>query len=192
MRRHRTAVAAVAATLIAATAGLAAVLVVQTKANAELTSANLDLALSNRLTQGANRALVLANERERARFELALEAIKTFHGQVSEDLLLREKQFDGLRTKMLESATDFYQRLEEMLKVQADQRSRAALGEAYHDSGRVNRQDRLARPWHWPRSKRGAELRLALATEPGASPAAIRNAADTGFRQYTVATSTGV
>ena len=52
-------------------------------------------------TQAANRALELANARERARFDLALEAIKTFHGQVSEDLLLKEKQFDGLRTKML-------------------------------------------------------------------------------------------
>ena len=92
---------------------------------------------SIRQTQEANRALELANDRERARFELALEAIKTFHGQVSEDLLLKEKQFDGLRTKMLESATDFYQRLEDLLKEQADQRSRAALGQAYHDIGEL-------------------------------------------------------
>ncbi len=46
MRRHRTAVAAIAAALVAATAGLAAVLVVQTEANSKLRSANLDLALA--------------------------------------------------------------------------------------------------------------------------------------------------
>ncbi len=190
MRRHRPAVAAIAAALIAATAGLTAVLVVQTKANAELTSANLDLALSIQQTQGANRALMVANERERARFELALEAIKTFHGQVSEDLLLREKQFDGLRTKMLMSATDFYQRLEELLKVQADQRSRAALGEAYHDVGELTAKigsQALA----LAALKRGAELRLALAAEPGANPAAIRNAGDSLIAVGDVQEATG-
>ena len=190
MRRHRTAVAAIAAALIAATAGLTAVLVVQTKANATLTSANLDLALSNRQTEGANRALVLANDRERARFELALEAIKTFHGQVSEDLLLREKQFDRLRTKMLNSATDFYQRLEELLKVQADQRSRAALGEAYHDVGELTA--KIGSQAHALAAlKRGLELRLALATERGASPVAIRNAGDSLIAVGDVQEATG-
>ena len=66
MRRHRTGVAAVVATLIAAMAGLTAVLVVQTKANAALTSANLDLAPFKSIDpRGDVRALVLANERER-------------------------------------------------------------------------------------------------------------------------------
>ena len=189
-RRHRTAVAAITATLMAATAGLVAVLVVQTDANAKLKSANLDLALSNRLTQGANRALVRANERERARFELALEAIKTFHGQVSEDILLREKQFDGLRTNMLASATDFYQRLEELLKVQADQRSRAALGQAYHDVGELTAKigsQALA----LAALKRGSELRLALAAEPRRSPGAIRNAGDSLIAVGDVQDATG-
>ena len=190
MRRHRTAVTAITATLVAATAGLIAVLIVQTEANSKLKLANLDLALSNRQTQGANRALVLANERERARFELALEAIKTFHGQVSEDMLLKEKQFDGLRTKMLGSATDFYQRLEKLLKVQADQRSRAALGGAYHDLGeltaKIGSQDHALAAL-----KRGAELRLALAAEPGASPAAIQNAGDSLIAVGDVQEATG-
>ena len=190
MRRHRTAVAAIAAAFFAAMAGLTAVLVVQTNANAELKSANLDLALSNRLTLGANRALLVANEREKARFELALEAIKTFHGQVSEDLLLREKQFDGLRNKMLMSATDFYQRLEDLLNIQADQRSRAALGEAYHDVGeltaKIGSQERALAAL-----KRGAELRLALATESGASPASIRNAGDSLIAVGSVQEDTG-
>ena len=175
MRRHRTTVAAIAAALIAATFGLTAVLVVQTEANSKLRSANLDLALAIQNTEAVNGALEDANDRERARFELALEAIKTFHGQVSEDLLLRERQFDGLRTRLLHGATAFYQRLEGLLKVQADRRSRAALGQAYHDIGELtakigSQTEALAA------LKRGLELRLALAAEPGASEQAIRNA----------------
>jgi hypothetical protein len=76
---------AAASGLLVALAGIFSVLVVQARANFELTRSNA--------------ALAAANERERARFNLALEAIKTFHGGVSEDLLLKEKQFDGLRTK---------------------------------------------------------------------------------------------
>ena len=48
--------------------------------------------------QRANADLKAANDRERQRFDLAMEAIKLFHGEVSEDLLLKEKQFEGLRT----------------------------------------------------------------------------------------------
>ena len=137
MRRHRPAVAAIAAALVAATIGLAAVLVVQTRANVDLKSANSDLALANQRAGEANRELELANQRERARFDLALEAIKTFHGGVSEDVLLKERQFDGLRTKLLRGATEFYQRMEDLLKGQADHRSRSALAQAYHDIGEL-------------------------------------------------------
>jgi eukaryotic-like serine/threonine-protein kinase len=174
MRRRRTGVAAVAAALVAATAGLAAVLVVQTEANRKLKSANLDLALAIRNTQGANRALQGANDRERTRFDLALEAIKTFHSQVSEDLLLKEKQFDGMRTTMLKSATDFYERLEDLLKEQSDHRSRAALGQAYHDIGELT-----ARIGSQPEAlaalKRSLELRVTLANERRSDQLAIRN-----------------
>jgi serine/threonine protein kinase len=177
MRRHRTAMAAVAAALVAATIGLTSVLVVQAEANSSLKSANLDLALSIANTRDAYHALQLANQRESARFDLALEAIKTFHGQVSEDVLLKESQFDGLRHRMLKSATDFYQRLEEMLKVQADRHSRAALGQAYHDIGELtarigSQPDALAA------LKRGLELRLDLAAGPSAAHPAIRRAGD--------------
>ena len=60
-----------------------------------------------------------------------MDAIKLFHGEVSEDLLLKEKQFEGLRTKLLNGAADFYGRLEALLKGQTDRESRAALGKAY-------------------------------------------------------------
>jgi serine/threonine-protein kinase len=169
MRRRRTTVAALAAAVLASTVGLAAVLVVQTQANASLKSANLDLAVANQRASDANRDLLLANSRERARFELSLEAIKTFHAGVSEDLLLKEKQFDGLRTRLLRGATDFYQRLEQMLEGQADRRSQAALGQAYHDIGeltaKIGSQAEALRAL-----KRGLELRLALAEEAGSDP----------------------
>jgi len=164
MRRRRTTVAALAAAVLASTVGLAAVLVVQTRANASLKSANLDLAAANQRASDANRDLVLANTRERARFDLSLEAIKTFHAGVSEDVLLKQKQFDGLRTRLLQGATDFYQRLEDLLAGQADRRSRAALGQAYHDIGgltaKIGSQTEALRAL-----KRGLELRLALAAE---------------------------
>ncbi len=170
MRRRRTTVAAIAATILASVVGLTAVLVVQTRANASLQSANRDLAKANQRASDANRDLLLANSRERARFDLSLDAIKTFHGGVSEDLLLKEKQFEGLRTKLLRGATDFYQRLEDLLRSQADRRSRAALGQAYQDIGELtakigSQSEALAT------LKRGLELRLALADEPGADAA---------------------
>jgi len=170
MRRRRTTVAAIAATVLASTVGLAAVLVVQTRANASLKSANLELAEANQRASDANRDLVVANTRERARFDLSLEAIKTFHGGVSEDLLLKEKQFDGLRTKLLRGATDFYQRLEDMLAGQADRRSRAALGQAYHDIGELTAKIG-SQPEALSTLKRGLELRLALAAEASADAA---------------------
>ncbi len=175
MRRRRTVMAAVAAGVLAATVGLAAVLAVQTRANAALHSANLDLAIANRHINAANHDLRLANERERARFDLALEAIKTFHGGVSEDLMLREKAFDGLRTRLLRGATDFYRRLEDLLAGESDRRSRAALGQAYHDIGeltaRIGSQAEALTAL-----RRGLEIRLALAAEAGADPTSRRDA----------------
>jgi serine/threonine-protein kinase len=165
MRRRRTLVAAVSAAVLAATLGLAAVLVVQTRANTALLTANLDLALANRQINAANRELRLANERERARFDLALEAIKTFHAGVSEDLLLKESQFDGLRTRLLRGATDFYRRLEDLLEGESDRHSRAALGQAYHDIGELTAKigsQAEALTAH----RRALEIRLALAADP--------------------------
>ena len=85
MRRRRTTVTAAVVAALMALAGLGIVLAVQSQANRDLRK---------------------ANTRERARFELAMEAIKTFHTGVSEDLLLKQKEFTELRTKLLGEATD--------------------------------------------------------------------------------------
>ena len=51
-----------------------------------------------------------------------------FHTGVSEDLLLKEKEFGRLRTKLLRGAQAFYRKLEGLLEGQADRDSRLGLG----------------------------------------------------------------
>src|SRR5262249_15197631 len=118
-RRHRAAVMAAASGLLVALAGMFSVLVVQAKANSELTR--------------SNNALAAANERERERFALAMDAVKLFHGEVIEDLLLKEKPFEALRTNLLRGAAGFYTKLEGLLSGQTDKPSRMALAEAYDE-----------------------------------------------------------
>jgi tetratricopeptide (TPR) repeat protein len=112
MRRRRTAVTAAAVAMLAALVGLAVVFNIQAR---------------------ANRDLKAANERERARFDLALEAIRSFHTGVSEDLLLKQPHSQALRTKLLHGAREFFGKLETLLKDQTDRRSRRALVQAYDE-----------------------------------------------------------
>jgi serine/threonine-protein kinase len=130
-RRNRTAVAVLAASVLVALAGTGAVLAVQTRANAELRGANLDLKIANEKITQSNADLKAANDRETKRFNLAMDAIKLFHGEVSSDVLLRDARFETLRTKLLRGAADFYRKLKDDLKHQADSRSQTALGKAY-------------------------------------------------------------
>ncbi len=160
-RRNRTMVTAAVVALVAGVVGLGAVLGVQTRANtelkrtnnelaiaykqvdsanAELHSANAELATANQNVNRANADLKAANVRERQRFELAMEAIELFHGEVSQDLLLKEKAFAGLRSKLLQGAAEFYGKLERLLEGQSDSTSRAALGRAYFELAGLTRE----------------------------------------------------
>ena len=103
-RRNRTAVSVAAASVLMAVVGLTAVIAVQNQANAALTDANARLESSNRREVKANADLKAANERERSRFALAQEAIRTFHTGVSEDLLLKQPEFGALRSRLLRGA----------------------------------------------------------------------------------------
>jgi serine/threonine-protein kinase len=134
-RRNRTPVSVAAASVLVAVVGLTTVIAVQNRANAALTNANQRLELSNRREIKANADLKAANERERSRFALAQEAIRTFHTGVSEDLLLKQKEFVALRTKLLQGARDFYRKLERLLEGLADRESRLSLGRAYREVG---------------------------------------------------------
>jgi len=170
-RRNRTAVAAAAAAVLVALAGTAAVLAVQTQANGELTAANADLNIANSRVREANTNLAAANQREHERFDLAMSAIKLFHGEVSEDLLMKERQFEGLRTKLLRGAADFYGRLLGLLKGQTDPKSRAALGKAYDELGELT-----AKIGNQPEALavhlKALAVRRELAAEAGAGPTA--------------------
>ena len=65
-----------------------------------------------------------------ARYELATDAIKTFHTGVSEDFLLKEEKFKNLRNTLLKSASDFYGKLGALLGQETDLASRRALAQA--------------------------------------------------------------
>ena len=121
--RNRTKVTAAAAAIVAGVIGLSAVLVVQTKANA-------DLARSKAAVQ--------------ARYELAVEAIRTFHTGVSEDFLLKQDQFKDVRDRLLKSASDFYGKLGRLLGQESDPASRRALWRANEEVAELTA--RVGRP----------------------------------------------
>jgi tetratricopeptide (TPR) repeat protein len=82
---------------------------------------------TNRELVASNQALEKPYARETARFELARQAIRLYHGDVSEDLFLKEAKFKGLRNRLLRGAADFYGRREALLKEQSDPASQVAL-----------------------------------------------------------------
>ena len=57
-----------------------------------------------------------------------MEAIKLFHGEVGDDLVLKADQFKPLRDKLLKGAADFYGKLEGLLEDQTDRASRGRWG----------------------------------------------------------------
>ena len=123
--------------LLVALAGTGAVLAVQTSANRVLKRTNSDLAIANQKVTEANADLEAAGARGRQRFDLAMEAIKLFSGEVSEDLLLKQKEFTGLRAKLLQGAAGFYSKLQGLLDGQSDPQSRSELGRAYAELGEL-------------------------------------------------------
>jgi serine/threonine-protein kinase len=164
---HRTGVSGAAATVLAGVVGLSAVLAVQASANARLSE-------SLQRETGANTALAAANtelERSKAavqvRYDLALEAIKTFHTGVSEDFLLKEAKFKELRDRLLKSASDFYGKLGARLGRETDLASRRALAQSNFElaelTGLVGRGD-AALAAH----RAVLAMREALAAEAGA------------------------
>src|SRR5262249_51515588 len=96
-------------------------MVVQARANANLTQKNI--------------ALADANDREVQRFNLALDAAQYYHGEVSQDLILKEELFKPLRTKLLRGATDFYGKLEAQSGDNDSPASQAALARSYRQLG---------------------------------------------------------
>ncbi len=123
VRRHRAQVIAASLVLLALLTGIAGTswgLFREARAKTRL-------AESLGREQKANVDLSAANTKVEARYNLAVEAIKTFHTGVSEDFLLKEEKFKELRDRLLKSASDFYTKLSALLGEETDVASRRAL-----------------------------------------------------------------
>ena len=121
--RHRAQVIAASLVLLALLAGIAGT----TWGLLREARANTRLAESLARERQANADLSAANAKVKARYDLAVEAVKTFHTGVSEDFLLKEDQFKDLRNRLLKSAADFYGKLGALLGKETDFASRRAL-----------------------------------------------------------------
>ena len=129
----------------------------ETNANAALNEANGQLSKSRAAVQ--------------ARYDLAMDAIKTFHTGVSEDFLLKEEKFKDLRDRLLKSASDFYGKLGALLGKETDLASRRALAQANFELADLT--DKVGRKEDALTAHRAAlAAREALAAEPGAGAAA--------------------
>jgi len=142
-RRNRTAVTAAAAALVAGVVGLSAVLAVQTRAKADLSASLKRETDAKTALADTNADLIRSQAAVEARYDLAVEAIKTFHTGVSEDFLLKQEQFKEVRDRLLKSASDFYGKLGALLGKESDLASRRALWQANYEvaelTGKVGR-----------------------------------------------------
>ena len=141
--RRKPAVAALAAAVaLAIVGGTVAVIAVQRQANRALAAKNADLTESLWRKAKANAELAAAKAAVEQRYDLAVEAIQTFHTGVSEDFLLKQDQFKDLRDRLLKSAADFYGKLGALLGKETDAASRRALAAGELRAGRTDRQGR--------------------------------------------------
>ncbi|AMV41022.1 tetratricopeptide repeat protein [Planctomyces sp. SH-PL62] len=173
LTRHRTGVTGATAAGLAGVLGLFAVLAVQASANAQLSDALDRETRAGAALADANAGLTRSKAAVQARYNLAVDAIKTFHTGVSEDFLLKQDQFKELRDRLLESAADFYRRkLGALLGDEADGASRRALARSNYEladlTWKVGRsEDALAA------HRAVLATREALAAEPGADAVAV-------------------
>jgi len=145
LTRHRTGVTSAAAAVLAGVVGLSAVLAVQTRANGQLSASLARETSANTALAAANDELKRSRAAVQARYELAVDAIKTFHTGVSADFLLKQDQFKDLRDRLLKSASDFYGKLSALLGKETDIASRRALAASNFEladlTGRVGNQE---------------------------------------------------
>src|SRR6516165_365186 len=102
-----------------------------TRARADLAKKNAELAAEQAKVEARNKELAAEQAKVQARFDLAMKAIALFHTGVSEDMLLKNAEFQELRTKLLKEAAGFYTELEKLLAGQTDAKSRKTLADGY-------------------------------------------------------------
>jgi serine/threonine-protein kinase len=164
---HRMGITGAAAAALVGVLGLCTVLAVQASANARLSAS-----LEREKDAKAELALAYANlETSRAavqtRYGLAADAIRMLHTVVTEDLLLREGRFKGLRDRLLRAAADFYGKLSALLSKETDLASRRALARSNFElaelAAKIGPKEAALRA-----QRAVLAAREALAAEPGA------------------------
>jgi eukaryotic-like serine/threonine-protein kinase len=142
VKRNKSAVLAATIIILAILGGLAGVVVVQSKANRAMAAKNAELADEKAKVDAANRDLEKANHEIAAekvkvekRFELAQQAIRTYHTGVSEEAVLAEPELVELRKRLLSGAATFYTELQQLLDKETDRNSRQMLANGYFDLG---------------------------------------------------------
>jgi tetratricopeptide (TPR) repeat protein len=114
-----------------------------------------------------NAALAAEQAKVQARFDMAMKAIALFHTGVSEDMLLKNAEFEGLRTKLLREAGGFYADMEKLLAGQTDTKSRKTLAEGYFQLGELT--DKIgSKPEALVVHRKALALRRELAAAKGA------------------------
>jgi serine/threonine-protein kinase len=158
LTRHRTLVAAGAAAVAVAMAGLAAVLVVQSHANQQLVASN------SRLRDAVVREKK-ARQQVQEEFTLALDAVENATRAASDNALL-DPALERFHRGNLEKALGFYKRLRASLEERAveDPKARGDLAMAYHRMAAIS--DRLgAHDEARNAFRRAIELREGLARD---------------------------
>jgi len=164
LTQHRTSVTGATAAVLAGVLGLLAVLAVQSAANVRLSE-------SLKRETDANAELRRSKAAVQARYDLAVEAVKTLHTGVSEDFLLKEERFKDVRDRFLKSASDFYGKLSALLGKETDVASRRALAQSNFELAELTR--KVGRQETALAAHRAVlEAREALAAARGADTAA--------------------
>jgi tetratricopeptide (TPR) repeat protein len=155
VKQRRLTIAAAVMLAAAVVSGLSAVLLVQWRANATLAAANDELTRSRAAVQ--------------ARYDLALDAVKSIHTGESEEIALRDDRFKEQRDRRLKSAADFYRKLGAQLGRETDVASRRALAQSNFELAELTR--KVGRPADALAAHQAVlAAREALAAEPGADP----------------------
>ncbi len=147
MRRHRTLVTTAAATvlvsLVALGIGYAHVSVINRRldvANRQVTSANLQLKAANAELQEANAHVTRSKAESDRRLDQTLKAIEDYYTGVSQEILLKQTEFQALRKRLLEKPRQFYEQLAKELEANPspDERTRSLLAKGRLGLGRIS------------------------------------------------------
>jgi serine/threonine-protein kinase len=132
---------ALAALALALVAGLLGVATQWHRAEAHLKEAlrqrgRAEAHLANSLEQRSRaeknaRKEVAASRRAQGRFDLAMTVLENLETITKDSALLREPRLEGLRSRLLQTALDFYQKLQSSLEEDASPGARLQLFEAY-------------------------------------------------------------